>query len=481
MATVERTVERSVFHPELAGYEDVNRDSLRLLGKPGPGYMALLLFSVALVGLAAFAWAHQVYFGMGMSGKRNPQNWTVYITTFVFWVGIGHAGTLISAILFLFRAGWRQSIYRFAEAMTVFAVLTAGLFPILHLGRPWTFYWLLPLPSQRGLWPNFRSPLLWDVFAVTTYLTVSSVFFYIGLIPDIAAARDSATVGWRKKTYTILALGWRGTDREWKNFTRAYLFLAALATPLVLSVHSVVSWDFAVSIVPGWHTTIFAPYFVAGAILSGVAMVVTLMIPIRKIFRLEAYFTMLHFDRLAKLLLLTSLIVGYAYAMEYFIAYYSGELYERDVFWDRLFGQYWYAGWSMVIFNAVVPQLLWFRSVRMNLNWFFVISILVNIGMWYERYVIIVPSLAHSFEPWRFMNHQITWVEASIILGSFGWFFMWFLLFLRFLPGLAIAELKEILPPPMRRPHPHHPEQPHPERMEVVERTSAGYSEVDRP
>jgi Ni/Fe-hydrogenase subunit HybB-like protein len=477
MATTET---RSIYHPDIEGYEQVNQDGLRILGKPGPGYLALLGVSVFFVLLALVAFLYQVVYGLGFAGLTNPVGWGTFITTFVFWVGIGHAGTLISAILFLFRAGWRQSIYRFAEAMTVFAVLTAGLFPIIHLGRPWTFYWLLPLPSQRELWPNFRSPLLWDVFAVTTYLTVSSVFFYIGLIPDIAAARDSATVGWRKKTYTILALGWRGTDREWKNFTRAYLFLAALATPLVLSVHSVVSWDFAVSIVPGWHTTIFAPYFVAGAILSGVAMVVTLMIPIRKIFRLEAYFTMVHFDRLAKLLILTSLIVGYAYAMEYFIAYYSGELYERDVFWDRLFGQYWWAGWSMVIFNAVVPQLLWFKGIRFNLNLFFVISILVNIGMWFERFVIIVPSLAHSYEPWKFMNHHTTWVEASIILGSFGWFFMWFLLFLRFLPGLAIAELKEILPPPMKHPHVG-AAQPHPERMEMVERTSAGYSEIANP
>jgi Ni/Fe-hydrogenase subunit HybB-like protein len=478
MATVERTVERSVFHPELEGYADVNRDAQRLLTRPGPGYLALLGMSVSLVLLAGVAWAFQIYYGMGMSGKTNPQGWTVYITTFVFWVGIGHAGTLISAILFLFRAGWRQSIYRFAEAMTVFAVLTAGLFPIIHLGRPWTFYWLLPLPSQRGFWPNFRSPLLWDVFAVTTYLTVSSVFFYLGLIPDIAAARDSATVGWRKKAYTILALGWRGTDREWKNFTRAYLFLAALATPLVLSVHSVVSWDFAVSIVPGWHTTIFAPYFVAGAILSGVAMVITLMVPIRKIFNLRAYFTDLHFDRLAKLLLLTSIIVGYAYAMEYFIAWYSGELYERDVFWDRVFGDYWWAGWSMILCNAVVPHLLWFKRIRQSLNAFFVISILVNIGMWYERFVIIVPSLARSYEPWKFMNHQMTWVEASIILGSFGWFFMWFLLFLRFLPGLSIAEIKEVLPPPLK----HSPREQRAERQrqEVTEELPTGYKEFER-
>jgi Ni/Fe-hydrogenase subunit HybB-like protein len=475
------TVTRSAFHPEIEGYEEVNRDAMRLISKPGKGYLALLGLSVALVGLMVFAELQNIIFGLGMSGITNPVGWGVYITTFVFWVGIGHAGTLISAILFLFRAPWRQAIYRFAEAMTVFAVLTAALFPLIHIGRPWFFYWLLPLPSQRGLWPNFRSPLLWDVFAVTTYLTVSTVFFYIGLIPDIAAARDSTdarTAPIRKRAFTILALGWRGTDREWRHFMRAYLFLAALATPLVLSVHSVVSWDFAVSIVPGWHTTIFAPYFVAGAILSGVAMVVTLMVPVEKIFGLQRYFTDVHYDRLAKLLILTSLIVGYAYGMEYFMAWYSGELYERDVFLDRVAGQYWWAGWSMITFNAVLPQLLWIKRFRLNRNAFFIISIFVNIGMWYERFVIIVPSLSHSFEPWKFVNYHMTWVEASVLLGSFGWFFMWFLLFLRFLPGLSIAEIKEVLPPPMRdRPAEKHAQD---EREMVTETLPSGYKEFEQ-
>jgi Ni/Fe-hydrogenase subunit HybB-like protein len=448
------TVTRSAVHPEIHSYEEVNRDAMRLLTKPGPGYIALIAMSVSLVGLMVIAELHNIVFGLGMSGLTNPVGWGVYITTFVFWVGIGHAGTLISAILYLFRAAWRQSIYRFAEAMTVFAVLTAALFPLIHIGRPWFFYWLLPLPSQRHIWPNFRSPLEMDVFAVTTYLTVSSVFFFIGLIPDLAAARDSATDPARKRAYTLLSLGWKGTDREWRHFTRAYLFLAALATPLVLSVHSVVSWDFAVSIVPGWHTTIFAPYFVAGAILSGVAMVITLMVPVERVFRLGRYFTTLHYDRLAKLLLLTSCIVGFAYGMEYFIAYYSGELYERDVFYNRVTGQYWWAGWSMITFNAIIPQLIWLPKIRRSRNSLFLISIFVNIGMWWERFVIIVPSLAHSYEPWKFMNYHLTWVEGSILMGSFGWFFMWFLLFLRYLPGLSIAEIKEVLPPPMRHADP---------------------------
>jgi Ni/Fe-hydrogenase subunit HybB-like protein len=471
MATENQTAVRSAFHPDVESYEQVNRDAMRLLTPPGKGYLALLGMSVMLVGLLVFSELHNIIYGLGMIGD----NWAVMITTFVFWVGIGHAGTLISAILYLFRAPWRQAIYRFAEAMTVFAVLTAALFPLLHIGRPWFFYWLLPLPSQRGIWPNFRSPLLWDVFAVTTYLTVSSVFFYIGLIPDIAAARDSTTHPMRKKVYGVLSLGWRGTDREWRHFTRAYLFLAALATPLVLSVHSVVSWDFAVSIVPGWHTTIFAPYFVAGAILSGVAMVVTLMVPVHKIFRLGAYFTPVHYDRLAKLLLLTSCIVGYAYGMEYFMAYYSGELYERDVFWDRVTGDYWWAGWSMITFNAIVPQLLWIKKIRQNLNAFFIISVFVNIGMWYERFVIIVPSLSHSYEPWKFWNLHMTWVDAGLLLGSFGWFFMWFLLFLRYLPGLSMAEIKEVLPPPMKHQAAEH--HAHDEGAMVAETLPTGYKE----
>ena len=315
------TAIRSETHPEITSYEEVNRDVLKLLGRPGRAYFILLAAAIALVGLGGFAWFAQIYLGIGMSGLRNPVGWGSYITTFVFWVGIGHAGTLISAILLLFRAHWRQSIYRAAEAMTIFAVMTAGPFPIIHLGRPWLFYYLLPYPNQRQIWPNFRSPLVWDVFAVSTYFTVSATFFIIGMVPDIAAARDATTVPWRKRLYTIMALGWRGTDREWKNFTRAYLYLAALATPLVLSVHSVVSWDFAMSIVPGWHSTIFAPYFVAGAIFSGLAMVITILIPIRKIFGLEAYFTPKHFDAMAKLILTTGLVVTFAYLSEVFLTW----------------------------------------------------------------------------------------------------------------------------------------------------------------
>jgi Ni/Fe-hydrogenase subunit HybB-like protein len=449
------TVIRSETHPEVASYSDVNRDVLKLLGKPGRSYFILLAVTVAVLAVGVSAWLLQVVMGIGMSGLINPVGWGVYITTFVFWVGIAHSGTLISAVLFLFRARWRQSIYRAAEAMTVFAVMTAGLFPIIHLGRPWVFYYLLPYPNQRFLWPNFKSPLVWDVFAVGTYFTVSATFFILGMMPDLAAARDSTTVPWRRKLYTALAFGWRGTANEWRHFTKAYLYLAALATPLVLSVHSVVSWDFAMSIVPGWHTTIFAPYFVAGAIFSGLAMVITLIIPIRKIFNLQAYFTPRHFDAMAKLVLVTGMIVFYAYLTEFFMAWYSFEAPERHIFWWRMTGDYWWATWIMLTCNGIIPMMLWSRKVRTNIPALFTITIFINIGMWFERFVIIVTSLAQEYEPWQWRNYQPSWVEMSIVAGSFAWFFMWFLLFLRVLPAVSVAELKEVLPAPRRyRPAP---------------------------
>jgi Ni/Fe-hydrogenase subunit HybB-like protein len=444
------TVIRSETHPDVASYSDVNRDVLKLLSAPGRSYYILLGVVLIVLGIGAVAWLTQIVLGIGMSGLINPVGWGVYITTFVFWVGIAHSGTLISAVLFLFRARWRQSIYRIAEAMTVFAVMTAGLFPIIHLGRPWIFYYLLPYPNQRGLWPNFRSPLIWDVFAVSTYLTVSATFFILGMIPDLAAARDSTTVTWRKKLYTVMSFGWRGTANEWRHFTKAYLYLAALATPLVLSVHSVVSWDFAMSIVPGWHTTIFAPYFVAGAIFSGLAMVITLVIPIRKIFNLEAYFTPRHFDAMAKMVLVTSMVVFYAYLTEFFMAWYSFHPPEREIFIDRVVGDYWWATWIMLTCNGIIPMMLWSPSIRRNIPALFTITIFINIGMWFERFVIIVTSLAHEYEPWQWRNYQPSIVEMAIVAGSFAWFFMWFLLFMRVFPAVAVAELKEVLPAPMR-------------------------------
>ncbi|HUP20890.1 MAG TPA: NrfD/PsrC family molybdoenzyme membrane anchor subunit [Gemmatimonadota bacterium] len=433
-------------------YRRVTADVLATLERPGLGWFALMALVLTGLAFGALSWIYQIKNGLGVAGYVPPVFWAVYITDFVFWVGIAHSGTLISAILFLFRAQFRTAVYRISETMTVFAVMTAGLFPLIHLGRVWYFYYLIPYPNERLLWPNFRSPLVWDFFAISTYFTISSLFLYIGLIPDIAAARDRAIEGtWRHRLYSMLSLGWQGTDRQWRHYNRAYLFLAGLATPLVLSVHSVVSWDFAMAIVPGWHSTIFAPYFVAGAIFSGVAMVITLLVPLRKVFHLEDYIESYHLDRLARLLLLTSLIVFYAYAVEGFIAWYSGSEFERAVFWDRATGQYAWAAWIMYSCNCFIPMALWSSRVRTSWFWMFIISIFVNIGMWFERFVIIIQSLAHEFEPYMWDYYRPTWVEWGITVGSFSWFFMWFLIFIKVMPSMAIAELKELLPPKLKR------------------------------
>ena len=431
-------------------YAKVNQDILKMIRPPTSAWGILFLADLMVLGFGVLCFAWQVATGLGVAGYTRPVMWATYITDFVFWVGIGHAGTLISAVLFLFRARFRNSIYRTAEGMTVFAVMTAGLFPLIHLGRVWFFYWLIPYPNQRQLWTNFRSPLEWDVFAVSTYLTISSVFFIVGLIPDVAVAREHAT-GIRKKLYTLLSFNWRGTDRQWKHYNNAYTYFAALATPLVFSVHSVVSWDFAMSINPGWHSTIFAPYFVAGAIFSGIAMVITLMVPMRKIFNLEDYLGDWHFDSMGKILLFTSLIVSYAYIVEMFIAWYGGNLYEKSVFWDRAFGPMGWAYWIMVLCNCLIPLLCIKKSIRINIPAMFVISIFVNIGMWFERFVIIVQSLSHSFPVFTWKLYAPTWVELGITAGSFAWFFMFFLLFVKFLPAMAIAEIKEILQTPLKK------------------------------
>ncbi|MFI5207293.1 MAG: NrfD/PsrC family molybdoenzyme membrane anchor subunit [Gemmatimonadales bacterium] len=428
---------------------DVNKDIIRTLEPPGRGWfigMAVILTGLTIGGLS---WMKQLKYGLGVTGYTPPIFWGTYITTFVFWVGIAHSGTLISAILFLFRSGWRSAVYRAAEAMTVFAVMTAGLFPVLHLGRAWFAYWVAPYPNIRGLWSNFRSPLVWDIFAISTYLTVSATFLCMGLIPDVAAIRDEST-GWRRRVYALVALGWRNSNHEWRHFMRMYLFLAALSTPLVLSVHSVVSWDFAMGIVPGWHATIFAPYFVAGAIFSGCGMVITILVPLRKAFQLERYLTVRHFENLAKLCLLTSSIVGYAYATEYFMAWYGGNKFESESFYNRAFGPYWWATWTMITCNVFIPLVLWIKKVRTNIAVLFVISIFVNIGMWFERFVIIVTSLSHEFEPWQWAYYLPNHIEIGIIIGSFSWFAMWFMLFIKFFPAMAISEIKESLPPPGR-------------------------------
>ena len=444
--------------PAALTYEKVNRDILRTLEPPTVGWYLLFLTAFSCMLCGALCWHHQVIHGIGMSGINNPIGWGVYITDFVFWVGIAHSGTLISAVLFLFRAKWRVPIYRISEAMTVFAVATAGLFPIIHLGRPWNFYWLLPYPNQRFLWVNFKSPLLWDVFAVSTYLTVSVMFFITGLIPDIAAARDNST-GIRKAIYSVLSLGWRGTNRQWRHYVAAYGFFAAMATPLVLSVHSVVSWDFAMGNVAGWHTTIFPPYFVAGAIFSGLAMVITITIPMRKAFHLEAYLTTWHFEKMAQLILFTSGIVTYAYATEFFVAWYSNNNFERYQFWYRPFGDdvgtFAPAFWMMVFCNCVVPISLYWKKLRTNFVWLFIASILINIGMWFERFNIILQSLSRDFVPYSWGPYNWSWIDMGITLGSFGWFFCFLLVFIKVLPSVALTEVKEILEPPMREAHTH--------------------------
>ncbi|MBI4916277.1 MAG: polysulfide reductase NrfD [Acidobacteria bacterium] len=384
--------------------------------------------------------------GTGVWGLNMPVAWAFDITNFVFWVGIGHAGTLISAILFLFRQRWRTAINRFAETMTIFAVMCAGIFPTIHTGRPWLDFYLLPIPNQMGMWPNFRSPLLWDVFAVSTYFTVSLLFWFVGMVPDLATLRDRAESRWKQILYGILALGWRGSGRHWHRYERVYLLLAALATPLVLSVHSVVSFDFAVAQLPGWHTTIFPPYFVAGAIFGGFAMVLTLLIPMRAYFKLENIVTTRHLDNMAKIILATGTMVGYAYAMEFFMAWYSGNPTETFVFVNRALGPYAWAYWTMVFCNVVVPQVLWLRKARTTPLALFVVAMIVNVGMWFERFVIIVTSLSRDFLPSSWGMFTPTWVDLLTLFGSIGLFLTLFLLFMRLFPLFAMAEVKSVMP-----------------------------------
>lgn len=407
--------------------------------------VTLLLVLLGLVG-------HLIWTGVGVWGNNVPVAWGWPIVNFVFWVGIGHAGTLISAILFLFRQHWRTGINRFAEAMTIFAVICAGLFPGIHIGRVWVAYWLFPIPNQMNMWPQFRSPLLWDVFAVSTYFTVSLLFWYIGLIPDLATLRDRATTRVRQIVYGIFAMGWRGSARQWHRYERGYLLLAAFSTPLVLSVHSVVSFDFAVSQVPGWHTTIFPPYFVAGAIFSGFAMVVTLAVPARALFNLKELITIRHLEAMNKVILATGMMVGYAYSIEFFIAWYGGNPVERFAFINRAFGPYAWAYWTMALCNVVSPQIFWFKWARRSIPVMMIVAIFVNIGMWFERFVIVITSLSRDYLPSSWAYFTPTWVDVLMFVGSFGLFFTLFLLFMRFLPAVAISEVKNVMP----QAHPKH-------------------------
>ncbi|HET6438375.1 MAG TPA: NrfD/PsrC family molybdoenzyme membrane anchor subunit [Anaeromyxobacter sp.] len=424
----------------------LNDELLGPIFDPNANWKKAVGLAAAGTGLLVVGVVVTIARGIGMWGNNIPVGWGYGIINFVWWIGIGHAGTLISAILLLFQQKWRTSINRFAEAMTIFAVLQAGLFPLIHTGRPWfAIYWLFPYPSTMGIWPNFKSPLIWDVFAVSTYLTISALFWFIGLVPDLAALRDSAKSRVQRIAYGIFALGWKGSSRHWQHYRIGYLILAALSTPLVLSVHSIVSFDFAVSQLPGWHTTIFPPYFVAGAVFSGFAMVLTLMIPARKVLHFENVVTVRHLENMAKVMLATGLMVAYGYGMENFMAWYSGNPYEAFLFFKtRATGPYAPIYWAMIFCNVVVPQTFWFKRMRTSLAWLWIASILVNIGMWSERFTIIVISLHRDFLPSSWGIYAPTWVDWSIFLGTISFFSLLFLLFLRFVPSVAVAEVKEL-------------------------------------
>jgi len=440
-----------------------------LEGRPTPLWWAAFLTAVTFLAIGALAVSYQIRVGIGTWGLNRTIGWSFDITNFVFWVGIGHAGTLISAILFLLRQRWRTSVNRAAEAMTLFAVMCAGLFPVIHMGRPWLAFWVLPYPNFRGpLWVNFRSPLLWDVFAISTYFIISAVFWYVGLVPDLATLRDRFKPGFKQRLFSFFSLGWNGALSTWNRYETVYLILAAaLATPLVLSVHSIVSFDFATSVVPGWHTTIFPPYFVGGAIFSGMSMVLTLMIIARKTMRLEDYLTHRHIDAMTKLVLATSWMVAIAYATEFFIALYSGNPYERFAFLNRALGPMAWSYWIMVCCNVLVPQIFWFRRMRRALPVVFVATILINVGMWFERFVIITTSLSRDYLPSSWASYTPTLIELATLAGSFGLFFTCFLLFCRFLPMIAMAEVKGVLNAHLRPEHEDAPADPGPVSLEL--------------
>ena len=428
-------------------YKDVTHDITNgIFSMPNRSWMIVFSLSVALLLYGMFCVTWFVYYGIGTWGSNKTVGWAWDITNFVWWIGIGHAGTLISAILLLFRQKWRTGVNRAAEAMTIFAVMCAGVFPVLHMGRVWMGFFILPYPNSRGpLLPNFVSPLLWDVFAISTYISVSLMFWYSGLIPDIATIRDKAKKVWQQKFYGVLSWGWTGSAKHWQRHESLSLVLAGLSTPLVLSVHTIVSFDFATSVVPGWHTTIFPPYFVAGAIFSGFAMVQTLMLMTRKILKLEDYITLSHIDSMNRVITLTGSIVGCAYLTELFTAWYSGSLYEQYAFANRALGPYWWAYWGMMLCNVVSPQLFWSRKLRRSIFWTFFLSIVVNIGMWFERFVIIVTSIHRDYLPSSWIMYSPTWVDIGFYLGTFGLFFTCYLLFAKFFPVIAVAEIKHVL------------------------------------
>lgn len=427
-------------------YSQITKDiAAPIEGKPGKAWYMGLALSLSAMFLGLAMMGYTVWQGIGSWGLNRTIGWGWGITNFVWWVGIGHAGTFISAILLLFRQKWRTSINRSAEAMTIFAVLCAGLFPLIHMGRPLLAFFVFPYPNTRGLWVNFNSPLLWDVFAISTYLLVSLLFWYMGLIPDIGTMRDRVSSKVKKYIYGLLSFGWTGSVKHWQRHEKLSLILAGIAAPLVLSVHSIVSADFATSIVPGWHTTIFPPYFVAGAIFSGFAMVLTLLVVTRKVLNLENYITLAHIESMNKIIIATGSIVGIAYMTELFISWYSGVEFEQYAFLNRATGPYWWAYAIMMTCNVISPQLLWFRKLRRNLAFTFILSIFINIGMWFERFVIIVSSLHRDYLPSSWSMYSPTIVEVGIFIGSLGIFFSCFLLFIRVFPVIAIAEVKTVI------------------------------------
>jgi len=432
-------------------FREVTRDVAWVAEAPKPhkAWLAALTIAVICFVIGVISIYHLVTTGIGVWGNSNTVDWAWDITNFVWWIGIGHAGTLISAVLFLTRQSWRTSINRAAEAMTIFAVMCALLFPLLHTGRPWFAWWMIPHPNDMGMWPQFRSPLMWDVFAVSTYGLTSVLFWYMGLVPDLATFRDRFAMKGdkiRAMIYGLLCLGWRGSARQWHRYERAYLILAGLATPLVFSVHSVVSFDFATSQLPGWHTTIFPPYFVAGAIFSGFAMVLTLMLPLRYLFNLHHIIKESHIGAMCKIMLATGMMVGLAYATELFIAWYSGNLYEKFAFWNRAFGPFWWSYFLMISCNVLVPQLFWIKKIREKPVIIFVLCILINIGMWFERFVIIATSLARSFMPSMWSYYHPTRWDIGLFIGTIGLFSTMFLLFFRYVPVIAMSEVKGVMP-----------------------------------
>jgi Ni/Fe-hydrogenase subunit HybB-like protein len=440
-------------------YHDITHDVCRQVeAKPNIRWGIALAISLFFLGVFIYSVYRTLWFGIGEWGLNKTVDWAWDITNFVWWVGIGHAGTLISAILLLFRQKWRSSINRAAEAMTIFAVICAAMFPVLHMGRPWLAYWVLPLPNTFGsLWANFNSPLLWDVFAISTYFSVSLVFWYLGLIPDFATIRDRAKGPIASRAYALLSFGWTGSAKHWSRYETVSLILAGVSTPLVLSVHTIVSMDFATSVVPGWHTTIFPPYFVAGAIFSGFAMVLTLMLITRDVFKLKDYITIEHIESMNKVIILTGSIVGVAYITEFFIAWYSGVEYEQYAFINRATGPYWWAYWSMMTCNVITPQLFWFRKIRRSVVLTFIISIFVNIGMWFERFVIIVTSLHRDYLPSSWVMFYPTIIDVGIFVGTLGLFFTLFLLFAKYFPVINMFEVKAILKSSSGVPHSHTP------------------------